>query len=137
MIRMRRVYVDDGELRRAGRLTHASCPPFRTWCSVCTAGNMDHLVASVLSRTLGSFVEGINASDLNISLLKGSVSLQNVKIRPDVLQQLDVPVRVSAGIIGAIEIDASWTQLASKPLVVSLSKLHFFMEAVDVVRLMA
>ena len=59
-------------------------------------------VAYYLNNYLGKYVYGLDRESLNISVFKGDVVLRNLKLRPDALADLNLPVTVKAGLLGSL-----------------------------------
>ena len=80
----------------------------------------EQVVATVLNRLLGSYVEGLETSQLNIGIWAGDVHLKNLRLRSDALDALGLPVRVRSGSLGALRLAIPWTALKSQPIRVSI-----------------
>jgi vacuolar protein sorting-associated protein 13A/C len=59
-------------------------------------------VAYYLNRYLGRYLQGLDAESLRISVWKGDVELRNLALKPDALEDLDLPVAVKAGLLGKL-----------------------------------
>eukprot|EP00727_Mastigamoeba_balamuthi_P014733 m51a1_g9886 hypothetical protein (3388) ;mRNA; f:25606-36846 len=81
---------------------------------------LEGLVASLLSRLLGDVINVEALKDLRVSLLGGSVSLQQVELKQDCLAALDLPLSVKSGVIGKLEVTVPWQRLQSQPAVVRM-----------------
>ena len=66
-------------------------------------------VAYYLNRYLGTYVEGLNQRDLKISVFKGDVVLKNLKLKPEALADLNLPISVKAGLLGSLTLKVRWT----------------------------
>ena len=56
--------------------------------------------------------------------MKGNISLNSLKIRPNALDAFNLPFRVVHGHIGHIEIVVPWASLYASPVVCKLSDVH-------------
>ena len=65
-------------------------------------------VAYYLNNYLGKYVYGLDTQSLKISVFKGDVVLRNLKLKPDALADLDLPVTVKSGLLGSLTLKASW-----------------------------
>ena len=61
------------------------------------------LLASVLQRSFGEYIEGIDASNLRASVWSGKVQLNNLRLRRSALDALQLPVKLQAGTIGCFD----------------------------------
>lgn len=61
-------------------------------------------VAYYLNKYLGQYLYGVDAESLKISVLRGDVELRNLKLKPEALQELDLPIVVKAGLLGRLKL---------------------------------
>jgi vacuolar protein sorting-associated protein 13A/C len=59
-------------------------------------------VAYYLNLYLGKYVQGLDANALKISVWKGDVELRNLQLKPEALQDLNLPITVKAGLLGRL-----------------------------------
>jgi len=59
--------------------------------------HLNDLIFYVILRYLGDFVEGISKDQLNPGILGGSIELNNVQVRTDALNRLELPIYVTRG----------------------------------------
>jgi len=55
------------------------------------------IVVSLLNRLIGKYVDNLDTKQLSISVWKGDVVLQNLRLKKDALVQLDLPIDVYEG----------------------------------------
>jgi len=90
------------------------------------------LAASILSRFLGDYIEGVNMRDLEISVLQGTASLQNLKIKRSVLEDLSaMPIQIKDGFIGKIDLKVPWTNLSNESAEIRISDVYLLLSAED------
>lgn len=83
---------------------------------------LEGIVADVLVRVLGSYVDGLNRESIRVGVWQGDLELHNLRLRPDALAilfetlGLDLPVTVTAGHIGLLRLEVPWKQLRSAPV---------------------
>lgn len=70
-------------------------------------------VAFYLNKYLGSYVYGLDPQSLKISVFKGDVQLNNLHLKPDALNALDLPITVKAGLLGSLTLKVGVQQLSS------------------------
>jgi hypothetical protein len=87
------------------------------------------IIANVLNQVLGQFIEGIESSQLNVSILSGDVELFNLAIKSDILDKLPLPFKLKYGKVGRVFVDVPVTGLLSKPLKVEVSEIFIMIEA--------
>lgn len=59
-------------------------------------------VAYYLNLFLGKYVTGLDAESLKISVWKGDVELRNLQLKPEALQELNLPITVKSGLLGRL-----------------------------------
>ncbi|KNC49059.1 vacuolar protein sorting-associated protein 13C [Thecamonas trahens ATCC 50062] len=82
------------------------------------------MVAGLLTKYLGDFVDNIDPKQLSISIWGGDVVLHDLNLKPDALASLELPVTVIRGVIGSLVLKADWKNLKSKPVVAELSDVY-------------
>ncbi|KAK6636913.1 hypothetical protein RUM43_010577 [Polyplax serrata] len=78
------------------------------------------LVASIFNKWLGKYVEDLDTEQLNVGIFGGEVKLQELKLKPEALFELQLPIEVKYGVIGAISLTIPWTNLSSKAIVINV-----------------
>ena len=64
-------------------------------------------VAFYLNKYLGNYVYGLDPQSLKISVFKGDVQLNNLHLKPEALNALNLPITVKAGLLGSLTLKAS------------------------------
>lgn len=83
---------------------------------------LEGIVADVLVRVLGSYVDGLNKESIRVGVWRGDLELKSLRLRPDALAVLfeslglDLPVTVTAGYIGLLRLEVPWKSLRSAPV---------------------
>lgn len=83
---------------------------------------LEGIVADVLVRILGSYVDGLNVESIRVGVWRGALELTHLCLRPDALAVLfetlglDLPVTVTAGYIGILRLEVPWKTLRSAPV---------------------
>jgi hypothetical protein len=80
-------------------------------------------VTELLRRYLGAYVEGLDREKLKISVWKGDVVLHNLKLKPEALDHLNLPVRVTAGMLGTLRLKVPWHNLGKEPVVAEVDNV--------------
>ncbi|GCC33396.1 hypothetical protein chiPu_0011865, partial [Chiloscyllium punctatum] len=82
------------------------------------------LVAELLNRGLGDYVENLDKSQLKLGIWGGNVVLDNLKIKENALNDFDVPFKVKAGQIDKLTLKIPWKNLYSEAVVATLDGLN-------------
>ncbi|KAH3666193.1 hypothetical protein OGAPHI_004382 [Ogataea philodendri] len=77
---------------------------------------LESLVANILNRALGAYVENFDPKQLNIGIWSGDVKLKNLKLKKESLEKFELPVDVRFGHIGELTLQIPWSNLKSKPV---------------------
>lgn len=59
-------------------------------------------VAYYLNQYLGQYLHGLDRQALKISVWRGDVQLRNLQLKPEALQNLNLPITVKAGLLGKL-----------------------------------
>ncbi|XP_042328008.1 LOW QUALITY PROTEIN: vacuolar protein sorting-associated protein 13C [Sceloporus undulatus] len=85
---------------------------------------LESVVADLLNRFLGDYVENLNKSQLKLGIWGGNVALENLLIKENALSELDVPFRVKAGQIDKLTLKIPWKNLYGEAVVATLEGLY-------------
>ncbi|XP_047508917.1 vacuolar protein sorting-associated protein 13A-like isoform X2 [Pieris napi] len=77
-------------------------------------------VAGILNRLLGKYVQDLDTENLNVGIFSGNVNLTELKLKPEALYELDLPIDVKIGTIGKINLQIPWSGLYTQPVVVHI-----------------
>lgn len=84
---------------------------------------LEGLVANLLNRTLGMYVKNFDAKHLNVGIWNGDLTLRNLELRKEALDQLHLPVNVVEGHIGQLKMSIPWSNLRGKPVSVKIEDI--------------
>jgi vacuolar protein sorting-associated protein 13A/C len=59
-------------------------------------------VVGLLQQFLGKYVFGLDAESLKISVWRGDVELRNLRLKPEALEELQLPITVKSGLLGRL-----------------------------------
>ncbi|KAJ2950876.1 hypothetical protein O0L34_g5236 [Tuta absoluta] len=77
-------------------------------------------VAGILNRLLGKYVSDLDTENLNVGIFSGNVNLTDLKLKPEALYELDLPIDVKIGTIGKVNLQIPWSGLYTQPVVVHI-----------------
>lgn len=60
----------------------------------------------------------------SISIYKGDVTLKNLQLKANALDDFDLPVEVQAGLLGSLTLKVPWNNLGGTPVVVTIDQLY-------------
>jgi vacuolar protein sorting-associated protein 13A/C len=81
---------------------------------------LEGLVANLLNRFLGMYVQNFDAKQLNVGIWSGDVKLKNLELRREALDQLHLPLNVVEGHLGQLTLQIPWSNLRGKPVKVHI-----------------
>ncbi|KAK6170959.1 hypothetical protein SNE40_019236 [Patella caerulea] len=84
----------------------------------------ESLVVNLLNKHFGKYIQNLDSSNLNISILQGDAEFTDLQLRPEALAELDLPVEVKAGYVGRLKIDIPWTSLFTSDIQVWLEDVY-------------
>jgi hypothetical protein len=94
---------------------------------------LDKLASVVLSRTVGRYVEGIDFSQLQLSLQVGDVKLSDLQLRENLLLEYGLPFLVLPGsYIGLVQAKIPWTKLQVEAVHVQVSDVSIRLKALEI-----
>ncbi|WBW72722.1 intermembrane lipid transfer protein, chorein family Vps13a [Schizosaccharomyces osmophilus] len=85
---------------------------------------LEGLIAGLLNKILGSYVDNLDTKQLNIGVWGGRVSLQNLAIKPEALDKLGIPIKIVRGFIGNFILEMPWSDLQKKSLKVKIEDIY-------------
>ena len=90
---------------------------------------LESLVANILNRTLGAYVENFDSNQLNIGIWSGDVTLNNLKLKPESLDSLDFPIDLKCGHLGTLTMQIPWSNLKNKPVKILIEDCYLLAAA--------
>ncbi|XP_033208533.1 vacuolar protein sorting-associated protein 13C-like [Belonocnema kinseyi] len=81
-------------------------------------------VAAILNRFLGKYVEDLDTEDFNVGIFSGDTCLTDLRLKPEALYQLGLPIRVELGLIGKISLKIPWAGLFSQPIILCVEDMY-------------
>ena len=81
---------------------------------------LESLVANLLNRFLGMYVQNFDAKQLNVGIWSGDVKLRDMELRREALDQLRLPLNVVEGHLGQLTMQIPWSNLHGKPVKINI-----------------
>ncbi|KAK9875024.1 hypothetical protein WA026_005834 [Henosepilachna vigintioctopunctata] len=91
---------------------------------------LEGAVARILNQLLGKYVVDLDTENLNVGIFSGKVQLTDLKLNPEALYELDLPIEVVAGTIGKISIQIPWTSIWDSTTVVNVEDIYMLVNPV-------
>lgn len=84
----------------------------------------ESVVATLLNRFLGSYIENFDTKQLNIGIWSGDVRLKNLRLKKESLDKFKLPVDVKFGHLGELTLLIPWSNLKGKPVKVIIEDVY-------------
>ncbi|XP_052870380.1 intermembrane lipid transfer protein Vps13 [Anopheles cruzii] len=84
----------------------------------------ESIVADVLNRFVGDYVENLDKKQLKIGIWGGDVVLNNLILKQSALKELDLPVTTLYGHLGKLILKIPWKNLYSAPVEAIIENLY-------------
>ncbi|GAA48153.1 vacuolar protein sorting-associated protein 13C, partial [Clonorchis sinensis] len=94
----------------------------------------ESLIVDLINKYAGDYIEALNASQLKIGLLGGNAQLENLDIKPNAFDSLNLPVKVLQGhisglycfvlLVGSLTLKIPFKNLYTEPTVAELDGLY-------------
>ncbi|KAI6181597.1 Vacuolar protein sorting-associated protein 13C [Aphelenchoides besseyi] len=84
----------------------------------------ESVVADLLNRFLGDFVENLDASQLNLGIWGGDVKLFNLDVKETALDNLDLPIKLKFGCLDKLVLKIPWKNLYKEPVIADVEGLY-------------
>ncbi|KAK1084571.1 Vacuolar protein sorting-associated protein 13 [Friedmanniomyces endolithicus] len=81
---------------------------------------LESLVANLLNRVLGMYVRNFDPKQLNVGIWSGDVTLRNLELRREALDQFDLPLNVVEGHISSLVVKIPWSNLRGQPVRINI-----------------
>ncbi|KAI5727709.1 hypothetical protein M8J77_005899 [Diaphorina citri] len=84
----------------------------------------ESLVADLLNRYIGEYVQNLDKNQLKIGIWGGDVVLKNLILKQSALDELNLPIRTIYGQLGQLTLKIPWKNLYAAPVEASVDSLY-------------
>eukprot|EP01114_Cavostelium_apophysatum_P004048 TRINITY_DN1418_c0_g1_i1.p1 TRINITY_DN1418_c0_g1~~TRINITY_DN1418_c0_g1_i1.p1 ORF type:complete len:3212 (-),score=1062.70 TRINITY_DN1418_c0_g1_i1:26-9661(-) len=81
------------------------------------------LVSDQLIKYLGQYIKNLNKENLKIGIWGGDVILENLELKEEALNSLNLPFGVKKGFLGKLKLKVPWKNLKSQPVIVLIENV--------------
>lgn len=74
------------------------------------------LLEKILLSHFGRFLNGLDRTNIHLGIWAGSLMIENVSIRPDLLDYLEIPVSLIYSHIEKFQVNIPWSKLSQQPV---------------------
>jgi hypothetical protein len=93
---------------------------------------LENFLRKLMEKYLSDILDDVDCQELSLQLLKGEVTLDDVKVKPSFLKSLALPfpfpIAFHRAVIKHVRIAVNWKLITSQPLLVTLSGIHLWAE---------
>ncbi|XP_055946551.1 intermembrane lipid transfer protein Vps13-like isoform X4 [Argiope bruennichi] len=83
----------------------------------------ESLVASLLNKLLGDYVENFDSSQLKLGIWGGDVTLKHLDVKESALDDLDLPIKVVSGHLGKLILKIPYKNIYTAPTIATIEGL--------------
>lgn len=73
----------------------------------------EKILGKILVQYFGRFISGIDKNNLKLSVWSGNVVIENVNLKPELIEMLELPVKLKHSQVGKMTIKIPWKKLSS------------------------
>ncbi|TVY16543.1 Vacuolar protein sorting-associated protein 13 [Lachnellula arida] len=84
---------------------------------------LEGLVSSLLNRFLGMYIRNFDPGQLKVGIWGGDVTLRDLELRREALDQLKLPINVVEGHLGQLTLKIPWSNLRGQPVQVEIENV--------------
>jgi len=84
----------------------------------------ENIVAAILSKYLGDYVEGLESENFSLSIYSGNVVLTDLKLKKHCLSQLELPIVVKEGYLGKLTLAIPWKSIGKTPIIIGIEDVY-------------
>nr|CAD7393579.1 unnamed protein product [Timema cristinae] len=85
---------------------------------------LEGVVATILNRYLGKYIQDLDTENLNVGIFSGNVQLVDLKLKPEALYELDLPIEVKVGTVGRISLNIPWSGLYTQSVIINVEDVY-------------
>ncbi|TPX42076.1 hypothetical protein SeMB42_g05292 [Synchytrium endobioticum] len=82
------------------------------------------IIAQVLNKFLGDYVANLETKQLSLSIWRGDVVLNNLRLKKEALDKFNLPIEVKEGYLGELILKIPWNDLKNTPVRVFVNNLY-------------
>lgn len=76
----------------------------------------EKLLQPILNKIAGEYIEGFDAKNLNLGIWSGNIVIEKVQLKKNLLNMLDIPLKMLFSYVGKLVIKLPWKNLSSSPI---------------------
>ena len=94
---------------------------------------LEGFIRRMMEKYLSNILDGVDHQAISLQLLKGEVTLDDVKVKPEFLKSLALPfpfpLAFHRAVVKHLRLAVNWKLITSQPLLVTVTGIHLWAEA--------
>ncbi|EAR98083.2 amine-terminal region of chorein, A TM vesicle-mediated sorter (macronuclear) [Tetrahymena thermophila SB210] len=83
----------------------------------------EKILEKVIDSYFGQYISGLD-KNIHLSVFKGSVKIENVSFKPEIMDLLELPIDILYSNIGVMTMNIPWSKLSSSPVPISMENIY-------------
>lgn len=84
----------------------------------------EKILEKIIISYFGKYINGIDKNNVHLGVFKGNVKIENVSLKPEVMDLLDLPIDIVFSNIGRMTLNIPWSKLSSSPVPITLEDIY-------------
>ena len=82
------------------------------------------IITPIFNKLIGKYLENVGKDQLNISMMKGDIKLQNLSLKSSLFESFGFPIKLKYGHVGKVTVEIPMLSLGSKSTKVDISDVY-------------
>lgn len=84
----------------------------------------EKILEKLIISYFGKYINGLDKNNVHLGVFKGNVKIENVSLKPEIMDLLDLPIDIIFSNIGSMTLNIPWSKLSSSPVPISLENIY-------------
>ncbi|CAD8214972.1 unnamed protein product [Paramecium octaurelia] len=83
----------------------------------------EKILEKVLIQYFGKFISGLDKNNLKLGVWSGNMIIENVNLKPDIIEMLELPIKLGRSSVGKLTIKIPWKKITSAPVEITIENV--------------
>lgn len=83
----------------------------------------ESFLEKLIINNFGQYISGLDRNKLHLAIWSGNIVIEDVNIKPDILEALNLPISLLFSTIGKLQLQIPWSSLSKTPVEIILDKI--------------
>lgn len=83
----------------------------------------EKILEKILIQYFGRFITGLDKNNLKLGVWSGNMVIENVNLNPEVIELIELPLKLKRSSIGKMTIKIPWKKLSSAPVEITIENI--------------